>query len=200
MARNERNGQAVPEQGAGGDRKKSGGSTRQKQVRIRRKAKPIYEPPPNGEPECWKPVSHWPNYECSCLGRIRNRRTLRVLSPVTIHNGAGIPYHRVTLYDGSKKNDTFRLRHILVSRIVAKEHCKGRTDEANYVHHNDDNTLNNRADNLRWVTQSENIRLTWKYQDMVYDPYAVSFDPAEHWQDPKPEPVPPTEPDEEAPF
>ena len=45
-----------------------------------------------------------------------------------------------------------------VHRLVALAFCKGKTKERRVVNHRDGNPLNNNAENLEWVTYSENNR------------------------------------------
>lgn len=77
---------------------------------------------------------------------------------------------RVFVNDKEKKKYTFNRRESVylslennpkryiasVHRLVALAFCKGRTKERNVVNHIDGNPLNNNADNLEWVTYSEN--------------------------------------------
>lgn len=47
--------------------------------------------------------------------------------------------------------------HVSVHRLVAEAFCDGKSDERQDVNHIDGNKANNRADNLEWVTRSENM-------------------------------------------
>ena len=100
--------------------------------------------------ESWLPVDGWP-YEVSDKGRVR--RTLRapgtrpglVLRPHATNRG----YLRVQLRSENKP------KHVAVHRLVAGAFVPSRRG-APYVNHIDGDRTNNCAENLEWVTQSEN--------------------------------------------
>lgn len=114
--------------------------------------------------ETWKSIPGWVGYyEASDLGRIRSvpRRVPdgrpnvpyrwlkgRVLSPT--HVGSG--YLRVTLTRGNKKFP------ISVHRAVLAAFTGSWPGEELQGCHNDGDKNNNRLDNLRWDTASENAR------------------------------------------
>lgn len=70
-------------------------------------------------------------------------------------------YKMVTLRndDGAKA--------LLVHRLVAELFVDGRTPEKRVVDHIDGDKLNNRAENLRWVSQSENLSAAYYEQDLM---------------------------------
>ena len=97
--------------------------------------------------ETWKPVpvkEYADYYEVSTLGRVRNIHK-RLLALVKHPLG----YLRVDLYNG----ETNRL--LYVHRLVAMA-FNPPTDANVEVNHKDGNKENNRAENLEWVTPSEN--------------------------------------------
>lgn len=75
----------------------------------------------------------------------------RVLKQKCYKNGKGRVDARVTLWKDKTPHD------YLVSRLVAFAWCTGYYDNAT-VNHIDGNPLNNKAENLEWVSLSENIR------------------------------------------
>ena len=95
--------------------------------------------------EIWKDVkNHEEFYEINNYGIIRNKITNKVL--IGDINSAG--YRRVILYNPIKTR-------YFIHRLVAMHFCDNYHD-GYVVNHKDGNKLNNRADNLEWVTRSEN--------------------------------------------
>jgi hypothetical protein len=95
--------------------------------------------------EDWCIIKNFPNYEVSNFGKIRNKKTLRVLKE-TLRNG----YPSVSLCKDSKSITT-NIHQVVASTFLEKIDNK-------IVNHKDGNTLNNHADNLEWVTKSENMK------------------------------------------
>jgi len=108
--------------------------------------------------EVWKPIDGYEGYEVSNFGNVRSYRKRgsknavydkpKRVKPYTLKTHCK-EYHRHNLVkDGKRKSE-------YVHRLVAKAFI------ANYgnkpqVHHIDNNGLNNRVENLKWVTNSEN--------------------------------------------
>jgi hypothetical protein len=104
--------------------------------------------------EEWRPVrlgilALESNYEVSSLGRVRNRKTGRVLSSHFITNRSGDLYEKVDLYLAGIRHKRF------VHRLVAEQFIPNPENKPE-VNHPDGNTLNNGKDNVEWATREEN--------------------------------------------
>lgn len=95
--------------------------------------------------EIWKDIKNYEGYyQVSNYGNIRNYKTKKFLIGDTNNMG----YRRVTLYTPIKKR-------FFIHRLVALHFCNGYMDDL-IVNHIDGNKLNNHAENLEWVTHSQN--------------------------------------------
>lgn len=100
--------------------------------------------------ERWKLIEEYPNYEVSSEGKIRNRLTGRILKEVIKTKRSRYGYRYVFLF----KNSNRKMK--LVHRLVAKAFIP---NPNNYpqINHKDENSLNNRVENLEWCTQKYNM-------------------------------------------
>lgn len=95
--------------------------------------------------ESWKDIDGFDGYyQVSNLGRIRNK-THNILA--TYGNGTG--YEKICLTRNYAKS------RLYVHRIVAK-HFVENPMHKDFVNHKDYNRKNNKAENLEWLTRSEN--------------------------------------------
>lgn len=95
--------------------------------------------------EEWKDIEGYEGYyQISSYGNVRNIKTNKILVGDT--NNVG--YRRVCLYTPTKKR-------YFIHRLVALHFCKGYKEEY-VVNHKDGNKLNNKSDNLEWISRSEN--------------------------------------------
>lgn len=95
------------------------------------------------EKEIWKPINNYTKYEVSNLGRVRNKKTGKVLKSVTNSHG----YKIVCLYN--EKGKTFRVHRLVLNAFTNPSELQ--------VNHIDEDKTNNRLENLEWVTCKENI-------------------------------------------
>ena len=98
--------------------------------------------------EIWKPIEELPGYSVSNKGRVRKDSNGQIM--VLSKNGG---YCRITIS-----------KH--VHRLVAKAFIEQPDNEKCWVDHIDGNRGNNNADNLRWVTPSENC-LAFGYKSRI---------------------------------
>ena len=97
--------------------------------------------------ERWRSVLNFEDkYEVSDHGRVR-RKDGRVLK---LHRRSN--YLFIALHDGR------RAKTYDVHRLVAEAFCSGKSDIRNEVNHKNLDKLDNRADNLEWVSRTENVR------------------------------------------
>lgn len=97
--------------------------------------------------ENWKIVSCNNNYEVSDLGNIRNRKTKKIMRPAISNKG----YYLVSLSNKGKQH-TYTIHKLVMENFnrlpLSKE----------VINHIDHNKLNNKLDNLEYITQKENVR------------------------------------------
>lgn len=97
--------------------------------------------------EEWKNIKNHSRYEISNLGNVRNIKTKYILKGRLSKSG----YLQVSI-----RNDlTGKQENQYIHRLVAF-HWIDNPKNKKEVNHKDGNKLNNSADNLEWVTSSEN--------------------------------------------
>lgn len=107
---------------------------------------------PNEE---WKEIKDYNGYLVSNKARIKSLKHKQERLLTAFPNNKG--YLRVCLCKNGKG------RHFLLSRLVAEAFCENpRPEVAIVVDHIDGDILNNNADNLQWLTLSENAKKEWR--------------------------------------
>ena len=110
----------------------------------------------SGTLEEWREVEGAPSYEVSNLGRVRRAKggkstsAGRILSNRPRKKNGYIP---VVLSLGARGQK----RQAHVHQLVAEAFCGPRPSVAHCAAHNDGNSANNKAENLRWATHAENM-------------------------------------------
>ena len=116
--------------------------------------------------EKWKAIAGFDGcYEVSDLGNVRSID--RILSDGRTYKGRVLAQKTTT--NGRKQVHLSKdgiARWLNVARLVAVAFCHGYFDGA-VVNHKDENKLNNRADNLEWVTQSYNCKYGHRNDTMI---------------------------------
>jgi len=94
--------------------------------------------------EEWRPIQEFPNYEVSNFGNIKNIVTNKLLK--CCPKGG---YYHVSLVNNETKK-TFKVHRLVALAFIPNPENK--TD----VNHKDKNKLNNKLENLEWMTRKEN--------------------------------------------
>lgn len=94
--------------------------------------------------EIWKDIPNYDKYEASTLGRIRNKKTLRILKPGTNPSGNQI------VYIGKSMN----VKRIIAMTFMYNDDPTTYTD----ITHKDGDKTNNAVDNLEFVTHRESLQ------------------------------------------
>lgn len=114
-----------------------------------------FEDLPNEE---WRNILGYDNYFISNMGRCKKYLSTYdcyTLISSTPNSRNGRPYIGIINNEGITKN-------LALARVVAHAFCEGYSEENNTVDHKDGNITNNCAENLQWVSQTENNRRAFK--------------------------------------
>ena len=105
------------------------------------------------EGEVWKVSIDFPNYIISSYGRVFSLYQERLLKPYVCPFKGKMDYLYVKLTKCKGQKESIRLHKLVAETFIDNPKHK------KIVHHIDCNALNNRADNLMWVTSEEHKEL-----------------------------------------
>ncbi len=105
------------------------------------------------EGEVWKVSKDFPNYIISSYGRVFSLYQERLLKPYVCPFKGKMDYLYVKLTKCKGQKESIRLHKLVAETFIDNPKHK------KIVHHIDCNALNNRADNLMWVTSEEHKEL-----------------------------------------
>lgn len=106
--------------------------------------------------EIWKPVKGFPNYEASTLGRLKivsSKKLARGDIGMIMKQHISGGYYTVCVHN-NEVHDTSRVHRLVATTFVMNVDPKRNV----VIDHIDNNKLNNKVTNLRWVTQSQNMQ------------------------------------------
>lgn len=104
------------------------------------------------EGEEWRDILGYKGYQVSNFGRVRRyaeRYKSYYLLTLTPNKNNGRPYVSMTHDSGKRKN-------LITSRLVGFAFLEGHSKEKNTINHKNGDVTDCRAENLEWVSQSEN--------------------------------------------
>ena len=114
----------------------------------------------------WHTIEEFPNFEVSNDGIVRNTKTRNYIKWL-LRGG----YYLVTLFDApNKKQRTYRVN------ILVGTYFLHRSKGTNVVHHINGNKLDNRAENLEWVTYKKNAEEWQKTRDYTNEVEQYNMD------------------------
>lgn len=103
--------------------------------------------------EQWKTLDEYPNYIISNMGRIFSKNKNRLLKPYFCPYKKNKLYYYVSLTNKYGKSIRIKLHKIVAMAFSPN------VDSKKIVHHIDGNELNNKADNLVWLTAAEHMEI-----------------------------------------
>lgn len=108
------------------------------------------------ENEVWKPILGYEDYDVSNYGRVRKYiMKNRIYKMMALNKNTKTNRIYVTLYNKCGR------QNLQVARLVGFNFVNGHNQDRNTINHKDLDVTNNHADNLEWVSQSENNKYSY---------------------------------------
>ena len=110
--------------------------------------------------EIWRQIDGHPHHQISSFGNIRSLDCVRIAKGrwggliERLHHGKPLKPYKVGKYLGIRLS--LGAPNLYIHRLVAVAFVQG--DQSLDVNHIDGNKHNNKADNLEWVTKSQNMQ------------------------------------------
>lgn len=101
--------------------------------------------------EIWITIKQNENYEISNTGKVRNKKTKRILKPAISNKG----YYLVALSNKCKS-------HTYTIHKLVMQHFDRCAFDYEVINHIDGNKLNNNINNLEYITQKDNCIKAWQ--------------------------------------
>jgi hypothetical protein len=120
--------------------------------------------------EEWVVIPNYPKYEASTMGRIRNKKTGKIISQFrrnkNLYLNVGLAFDK-----NLPRTTTKPCAQLMVHQVMAMAFIPeyDRSNREMVVHHLDHNKHNNRFDNLRWVTRAENSQASVEHKKSLKD-------------------------------
>lgn len=110
-------------------------------------------------PTIWKTIPEFSNYEVSNKGKIRNKKSGKVLKPAKKHCKENNSRYKVILTSDARIESGYKINMtpIYVHRAVALTFLEN-PDNLPEVNHKDGNFHNNKLKNLEWINRQDNIK------------------------------------------
>lgn len=107
--------------------------------------------------EEWKEIPSLPEYEASSWGRVRRKVYTKAMPRGGVRQYGGTAHYGVLDTKAKRYQFVFKRKTYRVHRLVCEAFHGPPPFPGAVVMHMDENSMNNRAENLEWGSQKENL-------------------------------------------